>query len=214
MFRVLAHPSSGVLKTVTAASSTGDNTGTATSLQHGLIGALLHLAGFLFILNYDAWNYELKSSVIGSYLCEQLGPSCIAALPAEQYDRHSASVFPRFAALTVQHKPQSTIIIQYRFVNTACKTTHNNIQRSHLHTHTHTITYIQAYIHIYILTNIHIYIDIYIHTYILYVHTLHTCVCYISIYTHTHIHCIYVRMSVHTYIHTYIYYICAHITHV
>jgi len=37
MFRVSQHPSSGVLKTVTAASSTGHNTGTATSLQRGLI---------------------------------------------------------------------------------------------------------------------------------------------------------------------------------
>ena len=31
------HPSSGVLKTVTATSGTGHNTGTATSLQRGLI---------------------------------------------------------------------------------------------------------------------------------------------------------------------------------
>ena len=37
MFRVSQHPSSGVLKTVTAASGTGHNTGTATSLQRGLI---------------------------------------------------------------------------------------------------------------------------------------------------------------------------------
>jgi len=36
MFRVSQHPSSGLLKTVTAASSTGHNTGTATSLQRGL----------------------------------------------------------------------------------------------------------------------------------------------------------------------------------
>jgi len=35
MFRVSQHPSSGVLKTVTAASFTGHNTGTATSLQRG-----------------------------------------------------------------------------------------------------------------------------------------------------------------------------------
>ena len=33
MFRVSQHPSSGVLKTVTAASGTGHNTGTATSLR-------------------------------------------------------------------------------------------------------------------------------------------------------------------------------------
>jgi len=38
MFRVSQHPSSGVLKTVTAAFSTGHNTGTAISLQCGLIG--------------------------------------------------------------------------------------------------------------------------------------------------------------------------------
>ena len=39
MFRVSEPPSSGVLKTVTAASDTGYNTGTNTSLQRGLIGA-------------------------------------------------------------------------------------------------------------------------------------------------------------------------------
>jgi len=38
MFRVSQHPSSGVLNTVTAASDTGHNSGTATSLQRGLIG--------------------------------------------------------------------------------------------------------------------------------------------------------------------------------
>ena len=38
MFRVSQHPSSGVLKTVTATSGTGHNIGTATSLQRGLIG--------------------------------------------------------------------------------------------------------------------------------------------------------------------------------
>jgi len=37
MFRVSQHPSSGVLRTVTAASGTGQNIGTATSLQRGLI---------------------------------------------------------------------------------------------------------------------------------------------------------------------------------
>jgi len=38
MFRVSQNPSSGVLKTVTAASGTDHNIGTATSLQRGLIG--------------------------------------------------------------------------------------------------------------------------------------------------------------------------------
>jgi len=37
MFRVSQHPSSGALKTVTAASGIGHNTGTATSFQRGLI---------------------------------------------------------------------------------------------------------------------------------------------------------------------------------
>ena len=37
MFRVSQHPSSGFRKTVTAASSTGHDTGTATSLQRDLI---------------------------------------------------------------------------------------------------------------------------------------------------------------------------------
>jgi len=36
VLRVSQHPSSGVLKTVTAASGTGHNTDTATSLQCGL----------------------------------------------------------------------------------------------------------------------------------------------------------------------------------
>jgi len=42
MFRVSQHPSSGVLKTVTAASGTGHTTGTATPLQRGLIGTPDH----------------------------------------------------------------------------------------------------------------------------------------------------------------------------
>ena len=37
MFRASQHPSSGALKTVTATSGIGHNTGTATSIQRGLI---------------------------------------------------------------------------------------------------------------------------------------------------------------------------------
>jgi len=45
MFRVSQHPSSGVLKPVTAASGTGRNIGTATSLQRGQVGTeLVNLA--------------------------------------------------------------------------------------------------------------------------------------------------------------------------
>jgi len=42
IFRVSQHPSSGVLKTVTAPSGTGHNTGTATSLHRGRSG---HVGG-------------------------------------------------------------------------------------------------------------------------------------------------------------------------
>jgi len=38
MFRVSQHQSSGVIKFVTTTSGIGHNIGTATSLQHGLIG--------------------------------------------------------------------------------------------------------------------------------------------------------------------------------
>ena len=41
MFRVSQHPSSGVLKSVTAACGTGHNIGTATSLQRGPIVLLM-----------------------------------------------------------------------------------------------------------------------------------------------------------------------------
>jgi len=57
MFRVSPHPSSGVLKTVTATSGTGHNTGTATSLQRGQIGprwrevAFVVNSGFFYLGN-------------------------------------------------------------------------------------------------------------------------------------------------------------------
>ena len=44
MFRVSQHPSSGVLKTVTAASGRGHNTGTATALR-GLIRTITAASG-------------------------------------------------------------------------------------------------------------------------------------------------------------------------
>ena len=43
MFRVSQHPLSGVLKTLTAASGTDHNTGTATSLQRGPITVCRYL---------------------------------------------------------------------------------------------------------------------------------------------------------------------------
>ena len=72
MFQVSQHPSSGVLKTVTPASGTGHNIGTATSLQRGLVGpdqATLHLVGFLLTFNYDARNHELKIHFLACFLC-------------------------------------------------------------------------------------------------------------------------------------------------
>ena len=55
MFRVSQHPSSGVLKTVTAASGTGHNTGTVTSLQRGHVGVQLQ---FLVLLMNGAVTPE------------------------------------------------------------------------------------------------------------------------------------------------------------
>ena len=51
MFRVSQHPSSGVLKTVTAASGTSHNTGAATSLQINAVTKYLHTvaSGWIFI---------------------------------------------------------------------------------------------------------------------------------------------------------------------
>jgi len=48
MFRVSQHPSSGVLKTVTAASGTGHNTGTVTYFQRGLIRQQATVRRYLF----------------------------------------------------------------------------------------------------------------------------------------------------------------------
>ena len=69
MFRVSQHPLSGVVKTVIAASGTGHNIRTATSLLRGQIGRFcskinrtayccIYLDYYL-ILNYDAQNHEL-----------------------------------------------------------------------------------------------------------------------------------------------------------
>ena len=52
MFRVSQHPSSGVLKTVAAASGTGHNIGTATSLQRGQIGTA--------VLIWPRWRLRLQ----------------------------------------------------------------------------------------------------------------------------------------------------------
>ena len=61
MFRVSQRPSSGVLKTVTAASGTGhNNTGTATSLQRGLIRQLVYKTLALYIFRNV---YKLKTSL-------------------------------------------------------------------------------------------------------------------------------------------------------
>ena len=48
MFRLSPHPSSGVLKTVTATSGTGNNIGTATSLQRGQIRTVPEAAVTVF----------------------------------------------------------------------------------------------------------------------------------------------------------------------
>jgi hypothetical protein len=60
MFRVSQHPSSGVLKTVTAASGTGHNIGTATSLQRGLIGT----GGKWLYRYYDLYRREVAVPIL------------------------------------------------------------------------------------------------------------------------------------------------------
>jgi len=50
MLRVSQHPSSGVLKTLTAATGTGHNTGTATSLQRGRSGHLYRRLRLQFLV--------------------------------------------------------------------------------------------------------------------------------------------------------------------
>jgi len=61
MFRVSQHPSSGALKTVTAASGTGHNIGTAPSLQRGLMGTELKK----ILTDWFSWNDcdELRSTL-------------------------------------------------------------------------------------------------------------------------------------------------------
>ena len=59
MFRVSQHPSSGVLKTVPAASGTGHTTCTATPLQRGLIGTQ-----FLILLMMGAVTLETYRVVL------------------------------------------------------------------------------------------------------------------------------------------------------
>ena len=67
MFRVSQHPSSGVLKTVTAASGTGHNTGTATALPRGLIrpNQYLHTvaSGLIFLTVVLFYNFFLHSQL-------------------------------------------------------------------------------------------------------------------------------------------------------
>ena len=59
MFRMSQHPSSGVLKTVTATSGTGHNIGTATSLQRGQMGPRWRLRlQFLVLLMMGAVTPE------------------------------------------------------------------------------------------------------------------------------------------------------------
>jgi len=84
MFRVSQHPSSGVLKTVPAASGTGHTTYTATPLQRGLIRLRwrgVASVGFLFTLNYVARNHELKIAFIIDR--SQLNSRCLNGLRAD-----------------------------------------------------------------------------------------------------------------------------------
>jgi len=65
MFRVSQHPSLGVLKTVTAASGTGHNSGTATSLQRGLIRPRWREVAVLYDLYRSLWLQFLVPLDVG-----------------------------------------------------------------------------------------------------------------------------------------------------
>jgi len=75
---VSQHPSSGVLKTVTATSGTGHNTGTATSLQRGPIGSRLFTAMslYMFRVSQHPSSGVLKTVTAASCTATslQLGP--------------------------------------------------------------------------------------------------------------------------------------------
>ena len=76
MFRVSQHPSSVVLKTVTAASGTGHNTGTATSLQRGrsghVAGKYLHTVACGWIFINKEFSIEFEFHVSKNYTGQRL----------------------------------------------------------------------------------------------------------------------------------------------
>jgi len=57
MFRVSQHPSSGVLKTVSATSGISHSTGTTTSFHRGLINFLSFLKTFIKNKNFEFMDY-------------------------------------------------------------------------------------------------------------------------------------------------------------
>ena len=69
MFRVSQHPSSGVLKTLTAASGTGHNTGTATPIQRGLIGTGLCESTRLAQTSTDQTTQNCGKPLLASTIC-------------------------------------------------------------------------------------------------------------------------------------------------
>jgi len=73
------HPSSGVLKTVTAASGTSHNIGTATSLQRGQIGTV-PIYGGLEISSRQIRKISYQSTVLASHIAASeiraVGHSC------------------------------------------------------------------------------------------------------------------------------------------
>ena len=72
-FGCLPHPSSGVHKTVTAASGTGHNIGTATSLQRGQVGTPPWIAGLYYALCAQKIPVgEGKSRLDASTMCALL----------------------------------------------------------------------------------------------------------------------------------------------
>jgi len=90
MFRVSQHPSSGVLKTVTAVSGTGHNTGTATSLQRGLIGTPFDVLIVVYIFRlFGITNFSAHGSVRRNSMLIKIQPDATVSrylFTAKYYD--------------------------------------------------------------------------------------------------------------------------------
>jgi len=96
MFRVSQHPSSGALKTVTATSGIGHNTGTATSFQRGLIRTDLSMPNGQMIYIYTTTRTSKGNCI------EQTQPSGVTS-------RHK-HLTPTYVNIRIKGSPDQTTL--------------------------------------------------------------------------------------------------------